>query len=614
MEFPVPDFIIRRRRRGWILGMVLIAGALTPAARGAGAPSDRPALQPARGAVPLPPFLVEESRSRRPWRYASCPGLEVLSRCPDDVTEGIVGQYFRLHALLALMLPPEFQGHSDVPVNFIVYDADAQGTLARGLVDRLKSLAEEHHDGDYAVMPNFRLWDQDSLAIFFSVDSRPSNRRQLETTGLTLTADYLRFRLTTRTPTLPGWFVEGMLELYKGVELVAPPTSRTHAFDWGGGLEQPSQRVSFPSFVWISPEETKRLRHDPSTMPLLPLADLFAVPPWEEAPAAQAQRAAEAALFIRWALDPKKPGATAPAADGVKPLPPQALQAAALWSFVRQVAAGVPAADAFEASFGVGFTEFEPHLAAYRLVATGMFNGFKLPLDTVEPPDVALREASAAEVGRIKGRLERLDVRYVRALAPSLVPQYEAQAQATLHRALEHAAGDPRLLAELGLCEADGGDDASARPVLAAAAAAGVVHPRVYGELARIEFEQAETATPAEPAGPAAAAARALAWLDRADTQAPALWENDYLRARILARHRELITPAGLARLRTGAALFPDNAVLGYAVALVHAIAGDRKDARTLLGRTMAVTRKPAALARLRQLEEALAGPAGPGK
>ena len=40
--------------------------------------------------VVLPPFFVEEKGPH--WNYASAPGLEVLTRCDEDITLGIVKQ------------------------------------------------------------------------------------------------------------------------------------------------------------------------------------------------------------------------------------------------------------------------------------------------------------------------------------------------------------------------------------------------------------------------------------------------------------------------------------------------------------------------------------------
>src|SRR5688500_13820047 len=40
--------------------------------------------------VALPPFLVEETATRLPWRYADVAGLEVLSSCPERLTRELI--------------------------------------------------------------------------------------------------------------------------------------------------------------------------------------------------------------------------------------------------------------------------------------------------------------------------------------------------------------------------------------------------------------------------------------------------------------------------------------------------------------------------------------------
>src|SRR5256885_312432 len=65
--------------------------------------------------VALPPFIVEEASKGPPWRYAEIPGYEILSRCSDATTREVVEVHWRLHQLLAEILPERLQVKLTVP-------------------------------------------------------------------------------------------------------------------------------------------------------------------------------------------------------------------------------------------------------------------------------------------------------------------------------------------------------------------------------------------------------------------------------------------------------------------------------------------------------------------
>src|ERR1019366_6766328 len=75
-------------------------------------------------AVVLPPFIVEEANKGPPWRYAEMPGFEILSRCDDRTTRDLALAHFRLHRLLALLLPDRLQLSFAVPRTIIFYDEE----------------------------------------------------------------------------------------------------------------------------------------------------------------------------------------------------------------------------------------------------------------------------------------------------------------------------------------------------------------------------------------------------------------------------------------------------------------------------------------------------------
>src|SRR5206468_969806 len=67
-------------------------------------------------------------------------------------------------------------------------------------------------------------------------------------------------------------------------------------------------------------------------------------------------------------------------------------------------------------------------------------------------------------------------------------PKYLEQARRTLKRAYDRDERDPGLLAVMGLCEVDAGNDAGAREYFESAAAIGPIRARANYELGRLRF------------------------------------------------------------------------------------------------------------------------------
>jgi hypothetical protein len=159
---------------------------------------------------------------------------------------------------------------------------------------------------------------------------------------------------------------------------------------------------------------------------------------------------------------------------------------------------------------------------------------------------------------------------------PTLVSKYTAQARRTLLRAYESGSRDPQLLALLGLCEVDAGNDDDARGFLEEAAArTRTLRPRAWFELARLRFaalraprpgagltltpEQAQTViTPLlatrELEPPLADVYTLLADVWAACAQAPAREQLAVLEAgvRLFPRHSELVHRTAELNLRLG--------------------------------------------------------------
>jgi hypothetical protein len=555
--------------------------------------------------VELPPLVVEDTKIPPRWRYATLPGMEFLACCNDDLTLQLIETVQRMMQQLDQFVPPQLRLRLDTSVSYVLFDEKTKLQGAAEIVAgigrdaTLKPTASARNQPSIREMavrqiPNFRFWDLDKLSVFFVMEED-----LMGSGALTLTPGFVRYLLEKRTPALPGWFIEGMMVLYGTAKLegreirwrtLANPV-RTP------GVQDPS--VVLGPATWISPEETRLIRKKSGAWRprLLELPEMFnsQPPPNPEVKPMTSRREAEAerregfvkndgvvvlaplvvnggpqssdeerreryllwrsqaALFLRWALDRDEPE-----------------KRAALWRFVEQASVrNVTPAD-FEAAFHLGYAEATTALLEYLPRATDVWSTVVLRFPQITPmPDVELREPTTAELARVKGDLERLEVGFLKEAQPQVAAHYEAQARRTLRRAYDKGVRDPELLAVMGLCECDSGNDAAARPYLEAATKAGVVRPRAYYELARITYN-ALRAWDGEARFSAKQTAELLQLLFTARTQSPPLPEVYQLIASVWSRSEVAPQRAHLGVLDEGVRNFPANLGLVYATAKLN--------------------------------------------
>ncbi|MBK8856606.1 MAG: hypothetical protein IPN11_02650 [Opitutaceae bacterium] len=531
--------------------------------------------------VELPPYTVEGAQIPVTWQYAALPGVEVLSRCSDSVTKLLLYHHFRLRDTLTALLPEEFQIRLDVPITYVLFDALAQPGSARELTRELEKHRKETGNWIINGMSNYRFGDKDAVALFFVLDELNFTHGRL-----TLTPDYFHFMMANRTPTLPPWFIGGMVGIYRKAVLESAPPGRSMSQSSIDSPPLPNGVIALKPLEWLSEEETTAIKKDPlRQVELLPLAALFSTPPPGDERAALLWRT-EAALFIRWALDGGK-------------------QREALWQWVRQ-SCERPATEAqFIACFGIGFARAEQQLRDYLPVAIKRTT--HLSTDTTyEPPVAKIREATVGEISRVKGRLDRMEIAYVREQCPELTPRYITQARQTLHRAYAQGDRDPRLLAEMGLCECDAGNDAAARPLLEAAVAGKVVRPRAYYELARIYYQVVLAKSP-KGRLTVAEAGQVLGPVGPALRQSPAISEAYELIAEVWLRSEGRLAPEHLAVLDEGIRNFPTRTRLIYSAAILNSLHGRPAEARVLTDRGLEIVTRPDERDRFLKLKAALA-------
>ncbi len=548
--------------------------------------------------VNLPPFIVEEASKGPPWRFAEIPGFEILSRCSDRTTRELVQMHVRLHRLLETLLPERLQLSFAVPRTLIFYDEALQSAASREVIASMMKAATKGAPPSadsidfgpigrratllstpsmrISFLPNLRLWDKDAMTVFSIVRDGGYDPDRL-----VLTRDYVQYLLLNRVPALPWWFVSGVLALYEHTEY------NTSALSLG-------------PITWISEPVTDALKDDPKKAPApLPLAEFFSGVPPLGTPEGEARRKiwiAQGALIVRWALDGRTPA-----------------QRAAFAEFVDRAGHRVTPEE-FQRCFGVDFATADAQLAAYLPAAVRKSVTLR-PARPLKTPEVTLRNASDAELARIKGDWERLEVGFVRKRTPELAGKYLEQARRTLRHAYDRDVRDPRLLATMGLCECDAGDDAAARGFLESAARLGPLRPRAGYELARLRFAEADV-HPEGAAGRLSAGqvANIFTPLFAAREQAPPIPEIYELIAQVWSRSAFQPTRAHLAVLEDGVWLFPRRGSLIYRTALLYADHGFLIEAVELVRLGLGVTTDPADRERFARLEAQLAATAPAAK
>jgi hypothetical protein len=495
--------------------------------------------------VELPPMLVEESVSSVPWLYVSAGGTEFLSRCSPSVTRALVTGWLGKMQLVRVLVPEELLARMDVPEVFVLYAQDLKQTLSAEIQRELQGRGGrgDAARGGVNIAASMRLSDRDMHASIAYIDEA-----LFDAAAMSVSPNHVRYLLSRRVPELPPWVIEGVERTYRAADFVAQP-------------------ITIQPLVWISRWESDALAGDPGRpRAVLPAPDLFAAAGAGagEHPRRAETRASTQELFVRWAIVSGEP------------------MRERLWSFAMRAAAEPVTGELFEASFGFELSELRDRLSDYLPKAvreTKRITPGRLP----PLPPVEVARATPNQVARVRGEWERLAIGHVQRRLPQVREPYIVQARRTLRRAYDAGDRDPRLLATLGLCEIDAGNEAGAREFLEPAVAGGVVRPRAYYELARIRFDELRRDAPETKRFSYTELAPVLEPLRRALTQAPPLPEVFVLLAEAWARCEMPLNAAELAELQEGPRLFGRRPAVVHAVALALVRHGKSAEAAALL-------------------------------
>lgn len=553
---------------------------------------------PAGPVIELPPMIVEASPTGPPWLYAKTGSSEFLSRCSTATTREFIETSERLAQLLEVLVPAAFLVKMDVPTVTILdqtpsrqsnNDAVLQDMMKKvpdvrrsaGVteVDRLQQMTDSMRGGGTMAdpmrdrtgstrvhfLPNLRIEDRDMTALFAYLDDA-----NFDGSRLTLSADHVRFLLQRRTPMLPPWLIEGITAIYAQANLAGDP-------------------IVLRPLEWLSVAETRALAGDPDRpRALLSMTDLFAAGAWQGTTEDEWRLGmwrAQATLFVRWALDPRNAGARG-----------------AFWKFADRAGATGESEAIFEACFGFGYSEMRDRLSDYLPLAAK--EPVRLPRGQLPRiPRAEVVKATPAQIVRLRGEWERIEIPYVKVRHPEFTSRYADQARRTLGRAAERGESDPLIAAALGLCEVDAGSDAAARPFLETAVNGKVLRPRVYHELARLRFLELTAGQPAARRYSEAEMSPVIVLLRTGIRQAPPLPESYALLADVWLRCSSPPPAEDFAVLARGADLFSWHPLLSHRIALLQISRGKPAEATRLLAKAMKRTTDPAIRTRLGELQ-----------
>ena len=534
--------------RTWLVSVLLLGPARLSAAE----------TRPVSGAaVELPPMMVEESVTSAPWYYVHAGGTEFLSRCSPSTTKAFVEGWLTKMQLVRVLVPEEFLARMDVPSLFVLYSQDLKHTVSAEIQRELQGAEEPKSKSDIArkgelprenrvnIAPNMRLSDRDMQASIVYIEEA-----LFEAAAMSVAPGHVRFLLAGRVPDLPAWLVEGIERTWRSADFVLEP-------------------ITLHPLTWSSRGESDALASDSSRpRAVLPASELFANDALRMTETRHARRvearASTQELFFRWALVTGAPTREA------------------LWKLATRAGDGPVTEELFEAEFGFGFSELRDRLSDYLPKAVAEHPRIR-PGRLPSLPDFEVELATPNEIARVRGEWERLAIGHVQRRLPQVREPYIVQARRTLRRAYDGGDRDPRLLATMGLCEIDSGNEKAAREFLEPAVLAGVTRPRAYHELARMRFAELRNGVPETKVFSFTELAPVFGPLRHALKQQPPLPEVYVMLAEAWARCELAPNSEEFAELELGGRLFGKRPSVGFPIATALALHGKKSEAITVL-------------------------------
>jgi hypothetical protein len=524
---------------------LVAALALMPVAGSGAVPADP--RGPADGeVVELPQFVVTEQRDLPPpekWRYSSTPSFEILSSLSERETRRFVRDFHLLQQVVEVVwpalararrgppglvilcnrdgefesfLPRERHDRVDMPTSVFVQDDERAGIVVDFIAEvRAETLsAPDPAEGDEA---------GPSAGVDFMAENDPYRQFYLQ---------YFRAMIRRATGKAPYWLEEGLVNLLASIDF-------SRRFVEVGGVGGGN-----------SLDFTSRL----SRTALLPFEDIFS----DRRPERYQERihAAQCYAFVHLSLYGEN-----------------RRHQAAFQKLIEYALHGPVTEEIFKECYGMTYKQLALALRGYVQFTNYKRQQFRAVKGSAgfDDRDFPVRDATQAEVGRIKGEVYRL-------------AGYPDHARLALIAPYVRGERDSELLAALGLHELHETKIDRARTFLEAAAKGDLRRPRAWLELARLRLAEAERTTTARAGSLTEAQFNAVREpLLKARAQPPPLPEV-YEELALLWAESDRTPEAGDLRvLYEGVQRFPLRMKLLYIVASLAVKFGDTTDARALV-------------------------------
>ena len=532
---------------------------------------------PPADVVRLPSYSVNEAlivTPPEPWRYGRLGEFEVLSNASDAATARFAEKLFRFQAVFRELFPVA-KAQPPLPLTVILCGAgDKFATLTpAGLrASASTGIASTFAgDADQAVIViDLQAQDLDLPqpgqvgAVIPGVDPTadsaniPGGADATATgsgTGVAVNHERLLYRsyvlatLARLSPRPPAWFAEGIAQLYSRLDIDADGYRFANFNDILGGFFQQRQIMPMPQLFAAGYDSQEALQTINGTWPAQSLA------------------------FVHLCLFGEK-----------------GRYRKELFEFVARLQQEPPSEKLFREIFHQSYGSMMANLRSY--MDAGRYSGAEaVPVPPITVPALVLRDATDAEVGRIKGDALRLAGRPADEHRELAAPQQR-----------KHT--DARLLAAMGFLARDERDFLAAQKYFAEATAAKVDLSGPYTYLAQARLT--ELIQPGAAALTDAQVAELLRWLVAARAQPPLRPEVYRTIAEIWLHSATPPKPDYLLILNEGVRKFPGDADLVASAARAKLRAGVNADAVSLTALGLRLAHDDATRARFQKLQAEL--------
>ncbi|MES2694199.1 MAG: hypothetical protein V4773_12060, partial [Verrucomicrobiota bacterium] len=578
------------------------------------------ASSPLADVVSLPEFKVFDSQplpAPETWDYVKVGNFEILSNTSPRVTKQFVRDLTEFQIILGI-IAPTMRIRSELPVTVVLCGKDNQFQrfVSKPTVRSVRGLsASLVRDSEIASI----IMDYESLyragdSTFFNLGGRTtsgqaeildwSSSREVYASE-EFVRQYIHLSLSQLNPRPAPWLAEGIANIYsnidynnKWIEIGLPK------FFGNNYLVTAQASPSLPQANILSADTSNyagdgltsypyssaagsfggTFSYQPSVS-LMPMAQLFNV--GYESPIVVGQAGGEDYRRNSWKYQ-------ATAFVHMCIYGENGKYRKGFLKFAAQVSQQPPTEEFFKECFGVSYKEMAFRIRSYTEFTRYLGTVYKATNGGIlNPPEpYALRRATDAEVGRIKGEAYRLSGQDEAARREFVVAYLRGER-------------DPQLLASLGLMARQRHDDTRARTYLEAVAATSptVPRPRAYLELARLRSSEItkKSGTESLDAPQIAQVLNPLFTAQRLPQQLLPI----YLEIASVWEHSN-VTPSrdNLAALEYGISLFPQNGELILRTAALLVKYGHKTDAALLIDRTLNSTRDPMLKGKLELLRQ----------